>query len=141
MLMRGLLPAIALMTAPALAQTQATRQSARQATPSIQSARPVGTLRHCYTYLTRNPDSPCFNGAPNRSNSTTGFDGSANIDEEQAKSLIYGRGYLDVSRLTKDQRGIWRGVAMLEDGRPVSVVLDQKGNIYSTPRELPIQQR
>src|SRR5579863_1256258 len=120
---RGLfLVATALMTAPALAQTRPTPPSAHEALPSTQSAFHMDALSNCNADSSVSPNSSCFKG-----NSATGpveFSSqnrpalsSARRDEEQAKSFIYGRGYLDVSHLTKDQRGIWRGEATLEDGR------------------------
>jgi hypothetical protein len=52
-------------------------------------------------------------------------------DEAQAKSRIEAKGYLNVSGLQKNDRGIWRGHAILKDGRPVTVIIDLEGNIYS----------
>jgi len=44
---------------------------------------------------------------------------------------IESKGYLNVSGLQKDDRGIWRGKATMKEGRSVSVILDLDGNIYS----------
>jgi hypothetical protein len=57
--------------------------------------------------------------------------GSESLDEDQAKVRIETKGYLKVSGLEKDRRGIWRGKATMKDGRPVDVILDLEGNIYS----------
>ena len=61
-------------------------------------------------------------------------EGSEILDEDQALLRIGAKGYVDISGLEKDKRGIWRGKATLEDGRPVDVTLDLEGNIYSVPR-------
>ena len=39
-------------------------------------------------------------------------------------------GFSDVSGLTKDDKGIWRGTAT-KDGKSVKVALDYKGNVVS----------
>ena len=46
----------------------------------------------------------------------------------QAKSRLEGAGFNEVSDLTKDDQGIWRGTAM-RDGKKVQVGFDYKGNI------------
>jgi hypothetical protein len=61
------------------------------------------------------------------------------LDDEQAKSRIEAKGYLNVSKLQKDAHGIWRGNASLKDGRAVEVVLDLEGNIYSEPSRFHIR--
>jgi hypothetical protein len=90
-----------------------------------------------------NPTSPCFTGTPYTSYSAIepfeflsptkrpALPGSASLDEDQAKIRIESKGYLNISRLEKDRRGIWRGKATMKDGRPVDVTLDLEGNIYS----------
>jgi len=55
---------------------------------------------------------------------------SDELDQDEARSQIEGKGYLDVSSLEKDRRGIWRGKATMNDGRSVGVILDLEGNIY-----------
>ena len=143
---RGLVPAaLALVTACAFAQTQPTRPSAYATPPTMQSAFPTAALSPCYPYSSFNPTSSCYTGTPYRSYSAIErFDfpsqtkksssGSTALAEDEAKSRIEAKGYLDVSRLEKDARGIWRGNATMEDGRSVEVTLDLEGNIYSEPR-------
>jgi hypothetical protein len=65
--------------------------------------------------------------------------GSASLDEDQARLRIEAKGYVNVSKLERDIRGIWRGKAAMSDGRPVDVVLDLDGNIYSEPSRLYIR--
>ena len=90
-----------------------------------------------------NPTSPCYSGTPYPSYSAIepfefpnptnrpALPGSESLDEDQAKLRIEAKGYLNVSSLEKDKRGIWRGKATMKDGRPVNVTLDLEGNIYS----------
>jgi hypothetical protein len=57
--------------------------------------------------------------------------GANSLNENQSKAKIEAKGYSQVSGLQKDSRGIWRGNAVLKDGRSVVVILDLEGNIYS----------
>jgi periplasmic protein CpxP/Spy len=54
--------------------------------------------------------------------------GANSFTSGQAKSRIESAGFKDVSDLTKDDQGIWRGTAM-RDGKKVQVGFDYKGNI------------
>ncbi|UCI10676.1 DUF4142 domain-containing protein [Mesorhizobium sp. B1-1-8] len=56
--------------------------------------------------------------------------GANSFTEGQAKSRIEDAGYTDVSSLSKDDQGIWRGQAK-RDGKNTSVSLDYQGNIFS----------
>lgn len=56
--------------------------------------------------------------------------GANSFTEEQAKSRIEEAGYSEVSALTKDDKGVWRGEAS-KDGMSVSVALDYQGNIVA----------
>jgi len=94
-----------------------------------------------------NPTSPCYSGTiypaysavtpletPKKPTLRTALSQGANsLDEDQAKQLVEAKGYSKVSGLQKDSRGIWRAAATLKDGRPVKVILDLDGNIYSLP--------
>jgi hypothetical protein len=90
-----------------------------------------------------NPTSPCYSGTaypsysaiepfefPNATNRQA-LPGAERLSEDQAKVRIEAKGYLNISGLQKDNRGIWHGKATLKDGRPVAVILDLDGNIYS----------
>jgi hypothetical protein len=46
----------------------------------------------------------------------------------QAKSHIEAKGYTNVTSLSLDDSGVWRGTAM-KDGRSVPVSLDYQGNV------------
>jgi hypothetical protein len=67
---------------------------------------------------------------------TTSAPGASSLNEDEAKSQIEAKGYSDVSGLQKDNHGIWRGKAIMKDGRPVTVILDLQGNIYSEIRRV-----
>ncbi|TGQ62670.1 DUF4142 domain-containing protein [Mesorhizobium sp. M00.F.Ca.ET.186.01.1.1] len=56
--------------------------------------------------------------------------GANSFTEDQAKSRIEDAGYSDVSKLTKDDQGIWRGQAT-KAGKAVAVALDYQGNIVA----------
>ncbi|RUW86962.1 DUF4142 domain-containing protein [Mesorhizobium sp. M7A.F.Ca.US.011.01.1.1] len=56
--------------------------------------------------------------------------GANSFTEDQAKSAIEKAGYADVSALTKDDKGIWRGTAS-KDGKSVPIALDFQGNVVA----------
>ena len=58
------------------------------------------------------------------------LEGANSFTEGQAKDRIFAAGFSDVSGLTKDDKGIWRGTAT-RDGKSVKVALDYKGNVVS----------
>lgn len=55
--------------------------------------------------------------------------GANSFTEAQAKSHIEAKGYTDVSALTKDQDGIWRGKGT-KDSMSHDVALDYQGNVF-----------
>ena len=62
---------------------------------------------------------------------TAGLQGGANsFTEGQARSRLDGAGYANITGLTKDKDGIWRGRAM-HGGSPVDVAVDYKGNVVA----------
>jgi hypothetical protein len=152
------------IAAPAFAQTQPTRPSAYRTMPTFPSVFATAPLSPCYPSYRPDilisprrggyfdPASPCYSGTiypsfsavtpfefPKGPTPKAGRPSSETLHENQAKSLIEGKGYLDVSHLEKDRRGIWRGKATMEDGRSVDVTLDLEGNIYSTLSRLEIR--
>ena len=54
--------------------------------------------------------------------------GANSFTESQARSRIEDKGFSQVTGLTLDRNGIWRGKAMRE-GKGVDVALDYEGNI------------
>jgi len=157
-----------LIATPAFAQTQPTWPSAYPTMPTFPSAFATAPLSPCFpryrdfefARLRRfgfgrsleffNPESPCYSGTiypsysavtPSESPSKprAKSEGSESLNEDQALLRIGAKGYADISGLKKDKRGIWRGKATMQDGRPVDVTLDLEGNIYSTPSRLHIR--
>lgn len=141
--------AVSMTGLSAFAQTQPTPPSAYRTFATMRSAWATAPLSPCSGYGRRhrwysfNPTSPCYTGTPyayysalepfefpNPTNRPA-LPGSASLDEDQAKLRIEAKGYANVSKLEKDRRGIWRGEAAMNDGRPVDVTLDLEGNIYS----------
>lgn len=60
------------------------------------------------------------------------FEGANSFTEEQAQERAIAWNVTDVSALTKDDQGIWRGTGMV-GGKAVSVAVDYKGNVVTTP--------
>jgi hypothetical protein len=58
----------------------------------------------------------------------TASHGANSFTETQARQHIAKSGYSQVSHLTKDKDGVWRGTAQ-KDGATVHVGLDFKGNV------------
>jgi hypothetical protein len=54
--------------------------------------------------------------------------GANSFTEGQAKDRALSHGLTDVGALKKDDDGIWRGAAQ-QDGKPVQVAVDFKGNV------------
>ena len=139
----------ALVIGPAFAQTQPTRQSAYATAPTIQSAFATAALNPCQSSFRAsfNPANPCYSGTSYPSYSAVPTEtlthappkivlpGADQLSQDEAKSRIKEKGYLNIAELQKDGRGIWRGKAILKDGRPVEVILDLEGNIYSEPKQ------
>jgi len=58
------------------------------------------------------------------------FEGANSFTEGQAQDRILAAGYSNVSSLTKDDKGIWRGTAEAQ-GKKVNVAVDYKGNVVA----------
>jgi putative membrane protein len=56
--------------------------------------------------------------------------GANSFTEDQAQDRIEDAGYSNVSKLTKDDQGIWRGQAS-KDGKSIPIALDYQGNIVA----------
>lgn len=57
-----------------------------------------------------------------------GASGENSFTESQARARLEQNGYSNVSSLTQDPNGVWRGTA-LRNGTTVAIGLDYKGNI------------
>ena len=75
------------------------------------------------------------NSAINSSDSTNRqvtnpVQGRNSFTEGEANSRIEKSGFTDVSKLVKDDNGVWRGQAM-KDGKQVDISLDFQGNVIT----------
>lgn len=102
--------AAALLTTGAIAQTT-TRSSSEQ--DSV-----VGT--------SHNP--AIKDSAP--AHAAVAADGANSFTEDQARRRLADMGYANVTNLTKDKSGVWRGTAT-KGGAQVQVGLDYKGNVVT----------
>lgn len=69
----------------------------------------------------------------NTANAAALVPGANSFTESQAKSRIENAGYSNVSKLTKDDQGIWRGQAA-KGGENLNVGLDYQGNIVAASK-------
>ena len=77
-----------------------------------------------------NPSTPAV-ATPSTAIPTAPAAGANSFTEAQARSRIEGAGYSEVSKLTKDKDGVWRGNAM-KAGTSSTVSLDYQGNVVSS---------
>lgn len=61
------------------------------------------------------------------------FEGANSFTEEQARDRAVAWNVTEVSALTLDEKGVWRGTGKV-DGADVSVAVDYKGNVVTTPK-------
>jgi hypothetical protein len=76
-----------------------------------------------------NPNTPAI-AHPNTNNPGAPAAGANSFTESQARSRIEAAGYANVSGLTKDKDGIWRGKAS-KGGSMINVGLDYQGNVVA----------
>ena len=74
-------------------------------------------------------DTPAV-ATPDSTNTTAPVEGANSFTEDQAKGRITEAGYVGVTGLTLDDKGVWRGTAT-RDGKSVNVALDYQGNIVA----------
>ena len=74
-------------------------------------------------------DTPAV-ATPDSENATAPVEGANSFTEDQARERIVEAGYADVTGLTLDDKGVWRGTAT-KDGKSVGVALDYQGNIVT----------
>jgi hypothetical protein len=68
--------------------------------------------------------------SPRQADAGAPLKGANSFTEGQAKDRALSHGLTDVGALKKDDDGIWRGAAQ-QDGKPVEVAVDFKGNVVS----------
>ena len=66
--------------------------------------------------------------AASAANDARPAEGANSFTRGQAATRIASHGYMHVTNLKLDQRGVWRGQAT-KDGRPVNVWLDYRGDV------------
>ena len=131
--MRTILPALvfgALSASVALAQTTVTGQPSTSGTNSTQSQGQEAVTRPNTDQMQgARPTSPA---ATPRATGSVGYAqleaGANSFTEGQVRSRLEQAGFMNVTELTKDAQGIWRGKAM-QNGRSVTVGFDFKGNV------------
>src|SRR4051794_14937192 len=96
---------VALMASAALAQTQTTPPAAS------------------------GPQNPAVSGSTSKQVEAP-VKGRNSFTEGEAKSRIEKNGFSNISGLTKDDNGVWRGKAM-KNGQQVDVSLDYQGNVVT----------
>lgn len=74
---------------------------------------------------------PAATAAPSTTNAVAPYEGANSFTEAQAQKRITEAGFSDVTDLSKDAKGIWRGSAM-KNGTKVTVALDFKGNVVQS---------
>jgi hypothetical protein len=61
------------------------------------------------------------------------FEGANSFTEDQARDRAIAWNVTEVSALTLDEKGVWRGTGKMA-GADVSVAVDYKGNVVTTPK-------
>ncbi|SHO61152.1 Peptidase propeptide and YPEB domain-containing protein [Pseudoxanthobacter soli DSM 19599] len=74
------------------------------------------------------PDTPAV-ATPDTAQPAQPAEGANSFTEAQAKERIEEKGFSNVSGLTKDNSGVWRGTAQ-KNGMPVDVAIDYQGNVF-----------
>jgi hypothetical protein len=64
----------------------------------------------------------------NENNSSAPVAGANSFTQGEAMKQIEAKGYTKVTGLKKDDKGVWRGMAM-KDGKSRSVSVDYQGNV------------
>lgn len=109
-----------------LSATEAPREMARAAIEGVVPGAD-GLTQEQFTQICNSPTWAAMvpeEGAP--------FEGANSFTEEQARERAMAWNVTDVSALTQDDKGIWRGTGM-SGGASVSVAIDYKGNVVTTP--------
>ena len=98
-------------------------------TVALVGASTFGALAQTSTTETTDGDTPAV-ATPGSENETAPVEGANSFTEDQAKERITEAGYVEVTDLKLDDKGIWQAKAM-KDGKAVAVMLDYQGNIVA----------
>lgn len=112
---------------PVVAPTPVAPAPADNAVTTRDTARPAPAVPSNVVPALKPPSNPAVKTTEGN-NPGAPFAGANSFTEGQAKSRIESRGYTNVSSLTKDTQGIWRGKADKE-GKSFEVSLDYQGNV------------
>lgn len=75
-----------------------------------------------------NANTPAVTTPSTPNNPNAPVEGANSFTEGQAQARIEKEGYTNVSGLSKDDKGVWRGTAT-KGGKKVTVSLDFQGNV------------
>ncbi len=119
--------------------TSTTMGTTMDTTVGTPTAPPTGTATTPSTgsgVVDRNTGKAAAGGETNQAVATTNANasqpahGANSFTMGEAQRRIAGKGYENVSALTKDDQGVWRGTAT-KDGKSVPVALDYQGNVIA----------
>lgn len=96
---------------------------------ALVGASTFGAYAQTSTTQATDGDTPAV-ATPDSKNATAPVEGANSFTEDQAKERIVEAGYVDITGLKLDDKGVWRGAAM-KDGKSVNVALDYQGNIVA----------
>jgi hypothetical protein len=90
----------------------------------------AATVAHAQKPANPDGDTPAVTTPSTPTNPKAPVAGASSFTEGQARARIEKEGYTNVSALTKDDKGVWRGTAM-KGGKQVKVSLDFQGNVVA----------
>ncbi len=96
---------------------------------ALVGASTFGAFAQTSTAPATDGDTPAI-ATPDDKNATAPVEGANSFTEDQAKERLVEAGYADITGLTLDDKGVWRGTAM-KDGKSVNLALDYQGNIVA----------
>lgn len=121
--------ALSLGTASALAQYSAPAQTAPDAGTKTPAAGTAQGKAGATAYS--GPSNPAVKTTNENTESAAGPVAGANsFTESEARARLQSRGFTNVSGLSKDKNGIWRGRAQ-KGSQAVNVSLDYQGNVFT----------
>jgi putative membrane protein len=122
---------LSLSTAALLAATAAVAQYNAPPTansqPSATTAPAAGNANAPATTTSNAPSNPAVKTTEGN-NPGAPAPGAKQLHRRSSKARIESRGYANVTELSKDANGFWKGKAM-KDGKAVNITLDYQGNV------------